>query len=248
MGKASLYDTVPRSVRDHVSELARGLEALAGSALRAVIVYGSAARGEFKQGTSDVDVVVVLEKADRALLERMGEKLAVARAVARVDAMIVVADEIPRAADVFPLFYDDIRGAHVVVHGSDPFSELVVSDAHRRLRIEQELREAQIRLHLGVAEARGDRKALGVLVHKKLRQLRFPLRALLELSGVECGYGLDVVLGKAGKLLKHDTSDLLRVDAHPDRAHDALAGLLARAIDAVDRLETSSGAKPGAGA
>jgi hypothetical protein len=112
-----------------------------------------------------------------------------------------------------------------------------VSDAHRRLRIEQELREAQIRLHLGVTEARGERKALGVLVHKKLRQLRFPLRALLELSGVECSYALDVVLSRCGKLLKTDTSDLLRVDAHPDKAHDALALLLARAIDAVDKLE-----------
>lgn len=237
MGKSSLYDTVPRSVRDHVSELVRELETIAGADLTAVIVYGSAARGEFKQGTSDVDLVIVLARAERQVLERMGEPLAVARAVARVDAMIVVEGEIHRAADVFPLFYDDIRGAHVALHGSDPFSELVVSDAHRRLRIEQELREAQIRLHLGVTEARGDRKALGVLVHKKLRQLRFPLRALLELSGVECGFALDVVLSRCGKLLKADTSDLLRVDAHPDKAHDALALLLTRAIDAIDKLE-----------
>ena len=65
-----------------------------------------------------------------------------ARASARIEVMILHRDEIPRAADVFPLLYDDVRSCHAVLHGSDPFAQLVVHDEHRRLRIEQELGSA----------------------------------------------------------------------------------------------------------
>ena len=44
---------------------------------------------------------------------------------------------------------------HVALSGTDPFSGLNVHDTHRRLRIEQELREARIRMRRAVVDAMG---------------------------------------------------------------------------------------------
>jgi len=52
-------DEVTETIRNALSELKKGLQSIYGSRLVAVILYGSTARGEFKEG-SDVDVAIVL--------------------------------------------------------------------------------------------------------------------------------------------------------------------------------------------
>jgi len=89
-----------------------------------------------------------------------------------------------------------------------------------------------------VVDGRGDERALGRAVSRKLRQIRFPLRALLELLGVECqSHALDIVLAKAGRQFGVDSADLSRVETKPQAAFDALNALLARAVDVVDHLD-----------
>jgi predicted nucleotidyltransferase len=214
-----------------VQELVEGLKRAAEDDLVGVIVHGSAARGDFDPARSDVDVVVVLARSSRAVLERVGDVLALGHSAARIEAMILVEPEIERAADVFPVFYEDIKAFHVVVFGRDPFADLVIPTEHSRLRVEQELREMQIRLRRSVADARGDRGLLVAAIKRKTKQLRFPLRALLELLGVDTKHKLDLVISKAGRRFKLDVAPLLRADDDPELA-----------IETVDRLE--GGAAP----
>ncbi len=237
MGKHYL-DTLTRAARTPLDELAKSLRAILEDKLASVIVYGSAARGDYKEGRSDLDVMIILNDASRDVLDRIANTLAVARTAGRIDTMLVTEEEILRAADVFPLFYEDIQKCHAVLFGSDPFEALEISPVHRRLRIEQELREAQIRLRRAVTDGRGDERALGSAVSRKLRQIRFPMRALLEMIGVECqSYSLDTVLQKACKRFVVDGADLLRPEKKPQASHAALTKLLANAIDVVDHLE-----------
>jgi transposase-like protein len=160
--------------------------------------------------------------------------------------MVLTEEEIERAADVFPLYYEDIQKCHAVVHGTDPFETLIIAPENRRLRIEQELREARIRLRRAVVDGRGDERALGRAVSRKLRQVRFPLRALLELVGVECeSHALDIVVEKACRKFGVESSSLRRVEAKPEAAYDALSMLLGRAIDVVDHLGEPAPSAPG---
>ena len=240
MGKHH-YDALPRASRAPVDQLVKTLQALLEDNLRGVIVYGSAARGDYRAGTSDIDVVVVLKDPSPALLHRIADPIALARASGRVETMLLTEEEIERGADVFPLYYEDIQKCHAVIHGADPFEALVIGPENRRLRIEQELREARIRLREALVDGRGDERALGRAVARKLRQVRFPLRALLELVGVECtSYSLDIVVEKACRKFVIDGSALRRPDEKPEAAYQALSALLARAIDVVDHLAESA--------
>jgi predicted nucleotidyltransferase len=235
-----LFRRLPRSIQGRLEELSSALEAAAGGLLRSVVVHGSAARGEWREGESDLDVIVVLERSSRDVLEKMTAPLGIARAAARVEAMVLVEAEIGRAADVFPLLYDDLRRHHVVLYGRDPFADLVIHRDHLRLRVEQELREIAIRLRRGVIDAGGHPQTLAAVVTRKVRQARFPLRALLDLMGTPCSDDLEAVLAKSGRRFQVDTTVLVKSKERPHDAIDALEELLAKAVRAVDTLDVGA--------
>lgn len=240
------YRKLPRRVQGRLEELSSSLQEIAAEDLASIVVHGSVARGDWVEGSSDVDVIIVLKKAERGTLERIGDALALARAGAQVEAMILVEREIARAADVFPLYYQDIRDQHYVLFGTDPFAGLVVESAHIRLRIEQELRDVSIRMRRAAADVRGDHARLGAMVARKVKQLRFPLRTLLRMLGEEVSDDLRVVIERASRRFQVDAGSLARAHDRPLQAYDELALLLDRAIGVVDRLDEPAASSQGA--
>jgi predicted nucleotidyltransferase len=233
--KTAIVALLPTPVRRSLEQLVAALQDRLGGSLSAVIVHGSAVRGGYVAGRSDVDLIIVVRRASRAALEAAGPALQLARAQARIECMILDEAEIAGAADVFPLLYDDVRATHVALVGDDPFAGLHIADEHRRLRIEQELRDARIRLRRLVADAAGGPAdaLVGPLMHK-LKQLRSPLHALLRLRGDSCRDDLETVLRHAGTQFGVDDLVLFRARESPGPAIDALAVLLDRAIAVVD--------------
>jgi predicted nucleotidyltransferase len=55
-----MNEKVPAQIRKLMKELKEGLQRIYGDQLKAVYLYGSYARGDYRQG-SDVDVMVVLK-------------------------------------------------------------------------------------------------------------------------------------------------------------------------------------------
>jgi predicted nucleotidyltransferase len=233
---SSVLDALPPATRAPLQALKDELEKAVGRNLAALVVYGSAARGGFVPEESDVDVIVVLEDTSLPQLHAIAEPLMRARYAARVESMILKKDNLTGAADVFPLLYDDLRQRHVLLSGTDVFAGLHIADAHRRLRIEQELREARIRMRRAVVDALGSEANIAGAVARKVKQIRSPLHALLCLKGQECDDRLEPVLAAAGKAYGVDTRALTRVAAEPEAAHTALRALLDAAVADVDRL------------
>ncbi|HEY2369729.1 MAG TPA: nucleotidyltransferase domain-containing protein, partial [Polyangiaceae bacterium] len=207
-----------------------------GDDLVGVLVHGSVVRGEYRAGESDVDVVIVLTEAKLEALRAMSDAVRLARYAARIEAMILTEEEIAGAADAFPLMYDEIKRHHLVLAGRNPFEKVEVLDRHRRLRIEQELREAQIRLRRQVTDSL-DQDALARAILGKTKQIRSPLAALLALKGVATEPELAKVIAAAGKTWSVATDKLAAARESPDAAHAALSELLDKAIAAVNAME-----------
>ncbi len=227
-------NALPERTRTHLERLQRELVALLGDKLQAIVAFGSLARGGFDPERSDIDLVIVLHDDSRQSLRAVGATLELARNAARIEAILLRSDELASAADVFPLLYDDIRGRNIVLYGSDPFAALEILDEHRRLRIEQELREAQIRLRRAVVESAVAPKGFAGAIERKVKQIRGPLHALLHLRGVEVGDELAAVLGGCAKRFAIDIAALSRVRESAEAAHDALVQLLDAAVRDVD--------------
>ena len=231
-------EQVPARTRDAVGELVSSLKAAFGEDLASVVLHGSAVRGPFDPETSDVDLVVVLKHDGGAKLDAARRAFTLARSAERIEAMILTKEEIARAADVFPLLYEDIGRHGVALHGEQLFSALTISHAHRRLRIEQELREARIRMRRVRVDFGDTPLKLAGALERKTKQLRSAFFSLLALKGTSVADSAAEVFRATASAYGVSIPNVLAPRANPTAAFDELAALLDKAIADVDAMES----------
>lgn len=231
-----MFKALPGTVRDRITEWMKSLDVALGDDLVAILLTGGVARGDYRPGESDVNAIIVLREASFEKLDAISSAMQAVRYGARLEPTILVEKELPGACDAFPLLYDEIKRWHIMLVGRDPLATVEVRDTHRRLRIEQELREAQIGLRRVVTDALGAREAIGGAVGRKIRQVRRPLGALLALKHAGCKEDVASVLSCAGQLYGVDVTPLSAPRDAPDAAHGALTKLLDAAIADVESL------------
>jgi len=228
--------SLPESVRQRLDELTASLIGSLGDDLAALLVYGSASRGGYRPQQSDVDVLAVLRDDPREKLQAIGPALELARFSARIEVMMVTLREVPCAADVFPLLYADIARSSVCLYGKSPFEGLTIESAHLRLRIEQELREARIRLRRVATDlSRGP--IFAGSVERKIKQVRNALHAWLELRGTRVDDDLEAVLDALGEAYGIDVAPLRHAREDATRAFETLVRLLDAVLVDVDAHE-----------
>jgi predicted nucleotidyltransferase len=213
---------------DHRSanEFADRLAATYGEGLVAVVLYGSAARGDYRPGVSDLNLLVVLRHADAVTLHRAS---ALAREWAEAGnppPLIMSESEWASSADVFPIEYSDMKAHHVVLRGLDPFGEVDIRWSDLRLQCEHELKSKKIRLREHYLLVADDPAQLGDLLKQSLPTFMTLFRTTLRLAGRSVpGDGVEVI---------QETASLAGFDGGPVQA-------VYRA-----RAEASDGFAPGA--
>src|SRR5580693_1149298 len=105
----------PGEITAAIDKLTDALSRAAGPNLAGLILYGGLARGRFRPGNSDVNVVVLLHDASFSALIEIAPALQAARRSAGVEPMILTLREVSEAADVFPTKFLDIKRYHVVL-------------------------------------------------------------------------------------------------------------------------------------
>lgn len=237
----------PADVVEGLTRLAKDLGEAAGTNLKAVLLYGGLASGRYRTGRSDLNVAVVLEDAGGAALAAIAPVLHAALRRLRVEPLVLAAAELSRAADVFPTKFLDIQRAHVLLAGSDPFDGLKISREHVRLRVEQELRNAVLRLRRRLVTAHEDPVALSTVLVGLPVMLAVNLTALAELADKPVERAADPLetARRAGRALELDVGPLeplagLKAE-QPVRGLPELTGrmlaLVTAAAERADRLE-----------
>lgn len=219
-----------------------------GDALRSVVLYGSAARGEYREGQSDLNLLVLLSSTDPATLRR-GSALARAWAAEHNPPPLLMSEaEFRGSADVFPMELADIRDAHRVLHGADPFAGLEIRPEDLRLQLERELKGAWIRLRTRYLTDASDAAAFQPVLLKSLSTFLVFFRTVLRLSGEGGVRDPERVLAQTAARVGFDPQPLLEIqrarsgsqklDVRPDSA--VVTGYLeavARVVEYVDRFE-----------
>src|SRR5919206_4460232 len=174
-----------RVAQEAFNHLVGDLKATHGDNLASVVLYGSAASGDFVQTESDYNVLIALHRitpedlrlaqAPMREWQRLGHPLPVYFTLA----------ELHDAADVFPIEFQQMSRARVVLYGVDPFETLKLSDANLRHQTEYELRSKliQLRRHYIPASVSVDR--LCDLMSDSLTSFAVLFAAALRLSGAE---------------------------------------------------------------
>ncbi len=171
----------PAEAKAALEALCRALEA--SGRVTGVVLYGSLARDRYVPHQSDVNVVVLLADGTPATLSAVGEPLRRAFRVARIEPMLLTADEVERSADVFPTKFQYLSARHVVLWGTSPFATLTIKPSHLRLRVEQELRNLSLRLRRRAIAAGPAPEELERVLADLLTPTVIEVQALLGLLG-----------------------------------------------------------------
>ncbi|HEU5218506.1 MAG TPA: nucleotidyltransferase domain-containing protein [Gemmatimonadales bacterium] len=175
------------------------------------VLYGSAARGEFLPGISDLNLLVVCEALDAAALRQVSGAVAGLRKDRQPPPLLIERDEWERAVDVFPIEITDMQVAYTVLRGADPVAGRRVDPADLRRALEAELRAKLLRLRQAYAAGFGDAKLLGQVASGTVSSVATLYRAALVLLGKPVSPETPDGLGAAGEAMGIDTVPVLEV-------------------------------------
>jgi hypothetical protein len=174
---------VPSLVVESLTRLQDDLIRMAGDNLGGLILYGGLARGRYRPGKSDINVVVLLKEISAPALTAIGPALRAARRSAGVVPLILALAEVRHATAVFPVKFLDIRDHHIVLYGADPFVGLEAPREQVRMRIVQELSNLIFRLRLRFIASAEDIDMQETTLANLARPLAVGMAALLRLAG-----------------------------------------------------------------
>ena len=142
-----------------LSQLVEKLRKAHGERLISVILYGSAAAGDYQPKFSDINILCVFAGiAPRELAA--GEEIAHWWRERGKSAMLMMEErEVAESADCFAVEFTDIQGCHRVLYGKDVVSGLAIGRQFYRAQVEHDLRANLLRLR---------RKAAGMMAHPDL--------------------------------------------------------------------------------
>src|SRR5687767_6666867 len=170
------------TIDDQLSDFVRAAQAALGDDLLSIVLFGSAAEGRLRP-TSDVNVLLLLKRFDRARMDHLREPLRLAHAAIRLAPMFILRDELEPATRAFAVKFREIKRRHVLLHGSDPFATIEVSRASSVLRLRQELLNLTLRLRQAYMLRSLREEQLVFAIADAAGPLRAAAATLIELKG-----------------------------------------------------------------
>jgi hypothetical protein len=136
-----------------ITEFTSRAKAAAGENLRSLILYGSAANGEFHPEFSDVNLLCVLGDISFRSLQALAPTVKWWLGQKEPVPQVTTSEELRRSADVFAIELLDMQQRYRVLAGDDVLRGLHVDLRHHRAQVEYELREKLMLLRKGAMVA-----------------------------------------------------------------------------------------------
>jgi len=165
-----------------LQELIDGLSRALGSKLISVILYGSKASGEYREGSSDVNVFIILDDVTTETLEQMAVSFRTWTKAGHPMPVFVQKNELVAYAKGLPVEFLDMQDHHKVIFGSDLLADLRVDSANLRSQCLQELCTKQLKLRQSTLLADANVKKLRTLLLDSLPSVLTLYRAVLRLE------------------------------------------------------------------
>jgi predicted nucleotidyltransferase len=226
-----MHETVDRVVTPFLA----AADAALGAGYSALL-YGSAARGDYLVGRSDINLLLVLDDPSPGRLRALAPAFAAWRKATSEPPLLISRSEWARASDVFPVEITDMRAGYQVLRGPDPVDGAVVQRADLRQALERELRGKLLRLRQGYAAAAGDEKLLGELAGGSAAIILVLLRSLLSLVGRPAPAAPSALAAEAAALVGAPaTAVVTPVERRGERGWRCTASEFEQYMDAVAR-------------
>jgi len=224
---------------DHaLKELVQSLSTALGERLISVLIFGSKASGEYREGRSNVNVFLVLETTSEETLLRMTAPVRAWVKAGHPVPVFLPQSELKAYADNLPIEFLDMQDHHRVLYGAaDPLQKLAVDRTHLRAQCAQELSVKLLKLRQAIVLVNGDPKRLRDFMLDSLPSVLTLFRAVLRLEA-DVPKGNKIVAAKELAMRAGFDADVLERlwDLHMRRDTDNLGDLAWQYLDGVERV------------
>lgn len=223
-----------------------------GKNLAAVILYGSAAAGDFIPRQSDYNVLIALHRIGPEDLRNSHATIREWHRLGQPVPVYFTVSELQNAADVFPIEFHQMEDARRVLYGTDVLAGVKISDKFLRHQVEYELRSKLILLRRHYIPASASVEGLKSLMAESLASFATLFRAVLLLYSIDSPPTKHETVALAADHLKLNGAVFERIfnirernddgtmdEAEANRLFGEYMDQIERVIDAVDAAERS---------
>jgi hypothetical protein len=212
--------------------------------LVSVVLYGSAVAGEYIEGKSNINCLVLLRKVTPQSLRLSTKELSRWRRKGIVTPLFLDPAYVKIACDVFPIEFLDIKERYRLLHGEDFLRGLNISAANVAFQSEQEIKAKLLRLRQLYLEGADSRRGIRALLLGSLSSFLALFRALLRSRGIPPPFGPAAILDQMNRLgvtldafatvVRLKRSDKLMTKSH---VHELFARYLGEISAVIDFIE-----------
>lgn len=226
--------------QDTIDEFVRRVREAGGSNVESVILFGSAAAGDFHEGLSNVNLMCVLRDTSLKALHALSPAAKWWDGKKQTPPLCMTKEELQRSTDVFTIELLDMQQHHQVLFGDDPLKNLQISMDLHRVQVEYELREKLIllRQHLLLADANEAR--LWEVVLRSVSSLSTLFRHTLIALGDSASTSRREAVAALAQRVGFDSGSILQVlnvrEGKADRKKIDIVDLAARYLASVEKV------------
>ena len=170
--------------------------------LLSLVLYGSAASGEFVEKHSNFNLLVVLKNTD---LENLKKSSKLMRKFKMINVLFLTEDYIMNSLDIFPIEFLDMQENYFLVYGKDILKDIHIDIRNLRFQCEQELKAKLIKLRQAYVMIHNDAAALRNLLFVSFTSILHIARNVLRLKGKKPPYLKQDILKELSSEFKIDT-------------------------------------------
>lgn len=190
-------------IKDIILKYMSEIKKIFGDNLVSVILFGSAVRGDFVKGKSDINLLIVRKKRnsnEMLKLHKIYKKLK--RRINLAVPLLLTENEIKRSTDVFPMEYRDIKDFHIVLKGKDVFKNLKIEDRFLRLELESQIKGKLILLRESFIQSLNNKRILKNILLNSIPAITVILRNVFILNKKPVPQDIESLINSAEKLTK----------------------------------------------
>ena len=176
---------IPKDPEEIFSGIVDDYRQLFGNDLISVILYGSAASGDYIAGKSDINFMVVVSEKGIDSLDQAFDVIAKWKKRGVATPLFLTEEYVRTSLDAFPIEYLNFRNSHVPLYGKDILMDLTVDPHFLRLQCEREIKAKLLLLREAFLETRGKARHLQELVAQSIQAVIAIFNGLLHLTGKE---------------------------------------------------------------
>jgi predicted nucleotidyltransferase len=183
-------------IEENMKEFVEKARAAAGANLQSVILYGSAASGDYHAEFSNVNLFCVVRDSSYAKMQALAPVVKWWDKQNQPPPLVMTREELNRSTDVFTIELIDMKQHHRMLWGDDVLKSIEIPMDLHRVQVEYELREKLILLRQHLLLAGDDENRVRELLVRSVSSFATLFRHVL------IALGEDAPVSKRGSVTK----------------------------------------------